>query len=321
MTITILRTPDAWWVRTPDVDRHGHRTGGAARIDTDAATTGELLAARAQIEAARASTQTVDPATLDLVSPVTAPCRVVAQMTNFASHVKDAGLNPDAIPLTFFRKTSGSISGPFDDILRPGHVQCLDYEVEIGLVIGRRIPVGTQVTADNWTSFVAGLVVTNDVSARDVQLPKTQFFESKSYPTFTPVGPSLVLFDDDELKRFGDLRLRLWVNGELRQNSVVDGDMLYPPLEALQVLSRFQRLEPGDLLLTGTPEGTALSAPPKPVEFIARFLPPALKWKLFFQSQAQNPKYLKHGDVVEITVGTDDGAIDLGRQRTVVRSA
>ena len=237
-------------------------------------------------------------------------------MTNFVSHVKDAGLNPDTIPLTFFRKTSGSISGPFDDIIRPAHVRCLDYEVEIGLVIGRELPVGTQVTADNWTSFVAGLVVTNDVSARDVQLPKTQFFESKSYPTFTPVGPSLVLLDDDELKRFGDLRLRLWVNGELRQNSTVDGDMIYSPLEALQALSRFQRLDPGDLLLTGTPEGTALRGLPKPVEVIAAFLPPALKWKIFFQRQAQNPKYLKHGDVVEVAIGTDDGAIDLGRQHT-----
>lgn len=312
MSITILRTPDAWWVRTPD---------GAARIDTEATTTSRLLAEHEQIEAARGSTRTVDPAILDLVSPVTASCRVVAQMTNFASHVKDSGLDPDTIPLTFFRKTSGSLSGPFDDIVRPGHVRYLDYEVEIGLVIGRELPVGTQVTADNWASFVAGLVVTNDVSARDVQLPKTQFFESKSYPTFTPAGPSLVLLDDDELKRFGDLRLRLWVNGELRQNSVVDDDMIYSPLEALQALSRFQRLDAGDLLLTGTPGGTALSAPPKPVEMIAAFLPPALKWKIFFQRQAQNPKYLKHGDVVEVAIGTDDAAIDLGRQRTVVRTA
>ena len=311
MSITILRTADAWWVATP---------GGAARIDTDATTTGALLADPEQIEAARGSKKTIDPATLDLVSPVTASCRVVAQMTNFVSHVKDAGLNPDAIPLTFFRKTSGSISGPFDDIIRPAHVRCLDYEVEIGLVIGRELPVGTQVTADNWTSFVAGLVVTNDVSARDVQLPKTQFFESKSYPTFTPVGPSLVLLDHDELKRFGDLRLRLWVNGELRQNSAVNDDMIYSPLEALQALSRFQRLDPGDLLLTGTPEGTALSGLPKPVEIIAAFLPPALKWKIFFQRQAQNPKYLKHGDIVEVAIGTDDGAIDLGRQRTAVRA-
>jgi len=312
VSLTVLRTADAWWLGT---------SNGAVRIDTDATTTRQLLAEPDTIDAARGNKKTVDPATLGLISPVTAPCRVVAQMTNYASHVKDAGFNPDAIPLTFFRKTSGSISGPFDDIVRPAHVRCLDYEVEISLVIGRELPVGTQVTEENWTTFVAGLVVTNDVSARDVQLPKTQFFESKSYPTFTPVGPALVLLDDDEIKRFCDLRLRLWVNGELRQDAVVDGDMIYTPLQALQALSRFQRLDAGDLLLTGTPEGTALSAPPKPVELIAALLPPALKWKLFFQRQAQNPKYLKHGDVVEIAIGTDDGAIDLGRQRTVVSGA
>jgi 2-keto-4-pentenoate hydratase/2-oxohepta-3-ene-1,7-dioic acid hydratase in catechol pathway len=311
MTMTILRTADAWWVRTAD---------GAAHIDTDATTTGELLAAPEAIDTARASKETVDPASLDLVSPVTAPCRVVAQMTNFASHVEDAGLKPESIPLTFFRKASGSISGPYDDIVRPAHVRFLDYEVEIGVVIGRELPVGTEITEDNWTSFVAGLVVTDDVSARDVQLPKTQFFEGKSYPTFTPVGPSLVLLTDDELKRFGDLRLRLWVNGELRQNALVDGDMVYSPLQALQALSRFQRLDPGDLMLTGTPVGTALSAPPRPVEIIAALLPAATKWKLFFKAQAKNTKYLQGGDVVEASVGTDDGAIDLGRQRTVVKA-
>ena len=312
MSLSVLRTADAWWVSVPS---------GAAKVTTTATTTAELLADRPALDAAGTATQTVPLHSLDLVSPVTAPCRVVAQMTNFASHVNDAGLNPDTIPLTFFRKTSGSISGPFDDIVRPAHVRFLDYEAEIGLVIGRELPVGTQVTADNWTSFVAGLVVTDDVSARDVQLPKTQFFESKSYPTFTPVGPSLVMLDEDELKRFGDLRLRLWVNGQLRQDSAVEGDMLYSPLQALQALSRFQRLDPGDLLLTGTPKGTALSAPPKPVEVIAAFLPPTLKWKLFFQRQAQNPNYLQHGDVVEVAIGTDDGAIDLGRQRTVVKAA
>ena len=215
MSTTILRTTDAWWVSTP---------AGAARIATDATTTSGLLAERERIEAAGVSSTTVDPATLRLVSPVTAPCRVVAQMTNFVSHVKDSGLDPDTVPMTFFRKTSGSLSGPFDDIICPGHVRFLDYEVEIGLVIGQELPVGAQVTEDTWTSLVAGLVVTNDVSARDVQLPKTQFFEAKSYPTFTPVGPALVLLHEDELKRFGDLRLRLWVNGELRQDSVVDGE-------------------------------------------------------------------------------------------------
>ncbi len=310
MSITILRTVDAWWVRTPS---------GAAPIDTDATTTAELLADHDRIQAALATVDTVDPDSLELVSPVTAPCRVVAQMTNYASHVQDSGFDPETVPLTFFRKTSGSISGPYDDVVRPAHVRFLDYEAEIGLVIGRTLAVGTDVTADSWASFIAGLVVTNDVSARDVQLPKTQFFESKSYPSFTPTGPALVLLDVDELKRFGDLRLRLWVNGEPRQNAVVDGDMVYPPLEALQSLSRFQQLDPGDLLLTGTPVGTALSAPSKPIEIIASLLPPATKWKVFFKKQAQNRKYLKHGDIVEIAIGTDDGAIDLGHQRTVVR--
>jgi 2-keto-4-pentenoate hydratase/2-oxohepta-3-ene-1,7-dioic acid hydratase in catechol pathway len=163
-------------------------------------------------------------------------------------------------------------------------------------------------------------VVTNDVSARDLQLAKTQFYESKSYPTFTPVGPALVLLDADELKRFTDLHLRLRVNGELRQDMTA-ADMIYLPVQTLHALTRFQRLDPGDLLLTGTPVGTALSAPPKPVQFVASLLPAATKWKLFFQGQARNPRYLHDGDVVDAGVATDDGAIDLGTQRTMVRYA
>lgn len=312
MTTTVLRTADAWYVQTGT---------GAARIDTAARTTAELLGDRTAIAAAAASGATVSVETLHLVSPVTAPCRVVAQMTNFASHVKDSGMNPATVPLTFFRKASGSINGPTDDIVKPAHVGLLDYEVEIGLVFGRELPVGTTLTEADLPDYIAGLVVTNDVSARDVQLPKTQFYEAKSYPTFTPVGPALVLLDADEFKRFGDLRLQLRVNGELRQNSVVGGDMVYPPLRALQELTRFQHMAIGDLLLTGTPAGTALSAPPKPIELIGALLPPALKWKMFFSKQAKNPKYLADGDVVEASVATDDKAIDLGVQRAVVRYA
>jgi 2-keto-4-pentenoate hydratase/2-oxohepta-3-ene-1,7-dioic acid hydratase in catechol pathway len=309
MTTTIFRTANAWYVATPD---------GAAKITTKAGTTAQLLHDRNAISAAAASSDSVPVDSLALVSPVTAPCRVVAQMTNFASHTKDAGLNPDTVPLTFFRKSSGSVSGPFDEVVKPEHVRLLDYEVEIGLVIGREMPVGTEITEDNLADYVAGMVVTDDVSARDVQLSKTQFYESKSYPTFTPVGPALVLPDADELKRFTDLRLKLSVNGEVRQDSTV-ADMIYQPVQALRALTRFQRLDPGDVLLTGTPVGTALSAPPKPVEFIAAFLPAATKWRLFFQAQAKNRKYLQDGDVIEAGVATDDGVIDLGTQRTVVR--
>ena len=313
MTIAVLRTADAWWVQTPT---------GAARIATSAATTAELLADRAAISSATESDgDTVPVDNLALVSPVTKPCRVVAQMTNYASHVQDAGMDPKTIPLTFFRKSSASIVGPFADIVKPAHVRFLDYEVEIGLVIGRDIPVGTAISESKLSDFIAGLVVTNDVSARDIQLPQTQFYEAKSYPTFTPTGPALVLLDVDELKRFGDLRLRLRVNGELRQDRLVDGDMLYRPVQALQSLARFQDLTAGDLILTGTPVGTALSAPPKPIEIIGSLLPPAMKWKAFFKRQAGNTKYLQDGDLVEATVATDDGAIDLGSQRNTVRYA
>ena len=308
MTISVLRTSDGWWVQTAD---------GATKVATSATTTAELLADRAALTGAGGAT--VPVSTLSLLSPVTKPCRVIAQMTNFTSHVKDAGLDPKTIPLTFFRKSSASISGPFDPIVKPGHVTLLDYEVEIGLVIGRDIGVGTTISETDLPDFIAGLVITNDVSARDIQLPQTQFYEAKSYPTFTPVGPALVLLDAAELKRFGQLRLRLSVNGEERQNAVVDGDMMYRPLQALQSLTRFQDLSAGDLILTGTPIGTALSAPPKPVEIISRLLPPAVKWKAFFKSQAANPKYLRNGDVVESSVRTDDGAIDLGTQRMTVR--
>jgi len=248
MTVSVLRTLDAWWVQTP---------AGAAKINTSATTTAELLADRSTIEAAAHSSDTVPVDSLKLVSPVTKPCRVVAQMTNYASHVNDAGMDPKTISLTFFRKSSASITGPFDDVVKPAHVRFLDYEVEIGLVIGRDIPVGTNVSESSLSDFIAGLVVTNDVSARDIQLPQTQFYEAKSYPTFTPVGPALVQLDASELKRFGDLRLRLRVNGELRQDMLVDGDMLYKPLQALQSLARFQDLAAGDLILTGTPVGTA----------------------------------------------------------------
>ncbi len=308
MTLPVLRTDDSWWLLRDD---------GAVRVDTAASTTAELLADRAAVEKARFGGEAVDLDTLALRSPVTAPCRVVAQMTNFASHAADAGFSPDKVPLTFFRKSSGSISGPTDDVVRPGHVTLLDYEVEIGLVIGTEVPVGTDLSAADLEDVVAALVITNDVSARDLQLPKTQFYESKSYPTFTPTGPALVLLEPGELSRFDELQLRLWVNDEIRQDMPAS-DMIYRPLESLRALTGFQRLDPGDLVLTGTPVGTALSAPPKIVEKVGALLPPDLKWTIFFGKQAKNPAYLTPGDVVEIAIATPDGAIDLGAQRTVV---
>lgn len=312
MSIDIIRIDNRWYVQVS-------KTIGTL-IETSAATTAELLADTAAVRAAAVGARSELPDG-ELQSPVTAPCRVVAQMTNFVSHIKDSGLNPATVPMTFFRKTSHSISGPTQDIVKPAHVRFLDYEVEVGLVIGKEVAVGSAVTIDNIADHVAALVITNDVSARDVQLPKTQFFEAKSYPTFTPTGPRLVVLEDGDWERFEDLHLTLWVNGELRQHARVGDDMLYKPLEALRGLARFQPLATGDLVLTGTPGGTALKAPSKPIEIIGALLPAKTKWKAFFNAQAKNPRYLAEGDVVEVHIGTEDGQLDLGRQRTTVRWA
>lgn len=316
MSISVLRTADAWFVESPG-------TGRAARIDTDATTTAALLADRPAVAKAAATvaaadaTDTVDVATLETVSPVTTPCRVVAQTVNFRSHAKDSGFDPGQVPPTFFRKASGSVTGPRATIVRPAHVRLLDYEVELGLVLGAPLPLGTTVTDTELPRYVAGLVVTNDVSARDIQLPKGQFYESKSYPTFTPVGPRLVLLEPDDVAHLERLRLQLWVNDVLRQDRTL-ADMIVHPAQALTLLARFQTLDPGDLLLTGTPGGTALKAPHKIAEIIGGLLPPEKKWKTFFARAASNPDYLQHGDVVTATIATDDGRLDLGRQRTPV---
>jgi 2-keto-4-pentenoate hydratase/2-oxohepta-3-ene-1,7-dioic acid hydratase in catechol pathway len=307
MSVNLARTADGWWVQTP---------AGMVRLALPM-TTGELLTDRPAldrtIEAALAAVPAkARPAeSMDLLSPVTAPTRVLAQMVNYRSHAVDSGMDPDRVPPAFFRKTSHSITGPTGDIIRPSGVEFLDYEVELGLVIGRDLPVGTIVTDEDLPRYVAALVVTNDVSARQIQLTRTQFYEAKSYPTFTPVGPWLTLVDAADLNRLDTLRLTLSVNGQVRQDSTV-ADMIVRPARALTLLSRFQPLAAGDLLLTGTPGGTALTAPPKVVEKLAALLPPATKWRLFFQRQAGNPRYLHDGDVITAAIATPDRAIDLG---------
>ncbi|MFJ1596577.1 fumarylacetoacetate hydrolase family protein [Streptomyces sp. NPDC088261] len=315
MSTNVLRTAEGWWVVRDD---------RAVPVATGAVTTAELIADRDAVtgavrEAAASPGAGTPIGELAVLPPVTVPCRVVAQMVNYHSHARDSGFTGD-IPPAFFRKASGSISGPHDSVVRPPHVRLLDYEIELGLVMGARLPVGAVVGDGDLPSYVAGVVVTNDVSARDVQLSKTQFYESKSYPTFTPTGPFLTLLDPDDFAHLLDLRLRLSVNGDLRQDRTV-ADMIVRPAEALTLLARFQTLAPGDLLLTGTPGGTALKAPPKAVEKIGALLPPAMKWKAFFRSQARNPRYLREGDLITASIATANGRLDLGEQRTSVVDA
>ncbi|MEV7681340.1 fumarylacetoacetate hydrolase family protein [Streptomyces sp. NPDC088341] len=313
MSTAVVRTSEGWWVQRAD--------GLIRPVETGAATTAELLADRSAAELAdRAEDGWQELGSRELLSPVTTPCRVVAQMVNYRSHAIDSGFDPDQVPTAFFRKASGSVCGPASEIVRPGHVHLLDYEVELGLVFGAPLPLDTDVTSGTLAHYVGALVVANDISARDLQLPKTQFYESKSYPTFTPLGPRLLLVDEQDLARLEQLRLVCAVNGEVRQDSTT-AEMITKPDRALTALAGFQTMAPGDVLLTGTPGGTALRSPGKALELIGSLLPPARKWQVFFARQAKNPAYLKHGDTVTASISTPDGSLDLGTQQTPVRAA
>jgi 2-keto-4-pentenoate hydratase/2-oxohepta-3-ene-1,7-dioic acid hydratase in catechol pathway len=317
MSANLARTADGWCLVT---------AAGLVPLSLPATSTARLLADRADldraVEAARAAAaaapqRAVPAGTVDLLSPVTAPARVVAQAVNYRTHARESGLDPDTVPPIFFRKASHSLTSATGEIIRPPGVGFLDYEVELGLVIGADLPVGATVTDAGLAGYVAALVVANDVSARQIQLTKTQFYEAKSYPTFTPAGPWLTLVDAADLAALDSLRLTLAVNGQARQDSTV-ADMIVSPARALTLLARFQPLAPGDLVLTGTPGGTALKAPPKAAEKLAALLPPATKWKLFFARQARNPRYLRDGDVITARIASPDGQLDLGTQHNTV---
>jgi len=310
LSINVIQTADRWYVQ---------RGSLAFPVDADAPSTAELLTngAGAVRAAASATAGGVPADRLPLRSPVTTPCRVVAQAVNYRDHAQESGAGEDP-PTVFFRKSSASVSAPIGGVSRPAHVRLLDYELEVGLVMGHRLPIGAAVTDADLPGYVAAVVMCNDLSARDVQLEKGQFYESKSYPTFTPTGPRLVLLGVDDFGRLAGLRLRLWVNGELRQDALM-AEMVTRPAAALTLLARFQPLDPGDLLLTGTPGGTALQAPPAVIEKLGDLLPTPLKWRVFFSRQERNPAYLKAGDVVTASIATGDGVLDLGTQRVVIR--
>jgi len=237
MSLPVLRTADGWWVAAE---------AGAVRVETSARTTGELLADRAAVAAAARRPDAVPVASLSLLSPVTTPCRVVAQLTNYTSHVRESGMNPATIPLTFFRKSSGSISGPQDDVVRPSHVQFLDYEAEIALVIGKR---ARRVREEHALEHVFGVTLAFDITARDLQKKDGQWTRAKGMDGFCPVGPIVVAGLD-----VGALALECRVNGVVKQRGEAR-NMIFSPATLIAYASEVMTLEPGDLILTGTPEG------------------------------------------------------------------
>jgi len=299
------------------------REGRIAPIAGRFATTGDFVrdgAAAARALAASAAPGVLAESQVELLCPITRNQQFICQGINYRGHMRESGLDPGTASFNMiFRKASSCLAPADTEILRPPHVLLLDYEVEIGLVVGAPLTEARAVTPGSLHEVIAALVLVNDVSARDVQLPQTQFYKGKSYRTFGPVGPYLTLVDAAELARFSELRLRLSVNDEIRQDSLA-ADMVYAPAPTLTELSALQDLLPGDLIATGTPGGCALQAPPKPMQLIGRLLPDAMKWRGFIKANAANPRFLKPGDRIRASVRTDDGAIDLGEQRNVVRA-
>ncbi|HZG29558.1 MAG TPA: fumarylacetoacetate hydrolase family protein, partial [Ensifer sp.] len=239
----------------------------------------------------------------------------LCQGANYRQHMIESGMNPDDKHFNMiFTKAQSCISPANCDVIRPRRVEFLDYEIELGLVLKKNITAACTVRDDNLHEYVAGLVIVNDYSARDIQIPEMQFYKGKSFRTFGPVGPYLCLLEREEMSKLYDMNLTLSVNGEVRQRDTTRNLVNRPP-ETITELSGVQDMFIGDLIATGTPSGCALSVPSPTKQKIAALLPPAAKWKMFMKIQAQRPHYLKPGDRVEARIVSADGSIDLGVQR------
>ena len=215
-----------------------------------------------------------------LGAPLAGVRQFLAVGLNYRKHAIESGLDIPTEPVVF-NKALTSIAGPNDDVPMPEGSESTDWEVELGFVIGT---MAKNVSKEQALKHVAGYCLANDVSERDWQIKRNgQWVKGKSFDGFGPVGPWLVT--SDELPDPQQIALTLEVNGEKRQSSNTL-DMIFPIAEIVSYMSRFMTLMPGDLIITGTPEGVGLGMKP--------------------------PKYLKRGDVMTL-----DGGV-LGKQRQQV---
>ena len=191
---------------------------------------------------------------LRIGAPIVRPSAVVCIGLNYAAHAAESGVSPPNAPVMFL-KTPNTVVGPNDTITIPRGSTATDWEVELGVVIGRRAAYLD--SPSDSTAHIAGYVVANDISERTFQLEVSggQWSKGKCAPGFNPTGPWLVT--PDEVDSTG-LRLRSFVNGAPRQDSST-ADMIFSVDHIIWHLSQYLMLEPGDLVLTGTPEGVALS--------------------------------------------------------------
>lgn len=230
-----------------------------------------LLLDRAAAQCSRMAPAPIE--TVRLGAPVPVPRTLIIAGANTKSHIAEAAavLGDTVAPREpmLLAKATSSLCGPRDEIVLPPETKKLDYEVELGVIIGRK---ARRISERNVKDYVAGFIVTNDVSARDIQLAeheKNAFFRvhyiGKSFDTFCPAGPALVTIDEFTWGK--PLKMSTRVNGEIRQQS--DTSDLYFGIEALVAYaSRSMTLYPGDTIASGSPAGVAFFMTPQ------RFLQP-----------------------------------------------
>ena len=293
-------------------------------LDQHYANTAELLLDKAAIiktaKVAQDKLQKVNLSEVHLLSPVVGNKRVICQGANYRQHMIDSGMNPDDKKFNmFFTKSSASVCPGSSDIVCPDHVELLDYEVELGLVIGKQVSAAQQVTAENLHEYVAGIVIANDVSARDIQFSQSQFYKSKSYRTFCPVGPVLCLLEKEDMHYLDKLQLELSVNGQVRQQDS-SANLVFKPNETLSEFTQMSDLDPGDLILTGTPHGCALQVDPALIKKVYS-MPEDTKWEYFKSEQKKNGRYLEQGDEIKLTIISMDKKVNLGAQNNRICNA
>ncbi len=213
----------------------------------------------AQAEAAISSAPRVEE-DVQLLPPVARPSKILCLGMNFRSHAEEVGVDGDAAEPTIFSKLASSLIGPSDPIVLPAQApDRVDYEAELAVVIGR---LGREIPVEQAQEWVAGYTVANDVSARDWQLkkPAGQWLLGKSFDTFLPIGPAVVT--PDEAPAPDEMVVRCVVSGEVLQEASV-ADMIVGIPEAIAYVSQVCTLEPGDVILGGTPDGVGMARKPR----------------------------------------------------------
>lgn len=235
---------------------------GTDLVDLDVPDVGALLAdpdwrARVAARLQEPSAPRHPAAGADLAPLVPAPSKVVCVGLNYRTHIAEMGRDLPAYP-TLFAKFADTLIGATDEILRPAETEQFDWEVELAVVIGRQVRRADAAQAER---AIAGFTVLNDITGRDWQFRTKEWLQGKNWERTTPVGPYLVTPDELPGGVRPELRVSLTVDGEQMQSDTT-ADLLFDPVDLVRYISTMVRLNPGDVIATGTPGGVGHARTP-----------------------------------------------------------